>query len=102
MTSGKYTEDTLVEQPAIRLLEGLGWETANCFDETFSPGGGSEGRVTNSEVILTKRLRSALERFNPGLPNETHNPTLEWGLAHLIEERLDVSDLKIAIPEKKL
>jgi hypothetical protein len=30
-----YTEDALTEQPAIALLGKLGWETANCFDETF-------------------------------------------------------------------
>ena len=26
-----YTEDSLVEQPAIALLAELGWETADCF-----------------------------------------------------------------------
>jgi|GEM_PF-4704628 len=27
-----YSEDNLVEQPAIALFAGLGWETENCFD----------------------------------------------------------------------
>ena len=30
-----YTEDALVEQPAIQLFEDLEWETLNCFDERF-------------------------------------------------------------------
>jgi len=30
-----YSEDTLVERPAIALFGQLGWETANCFDEVF-------------------------------------------------------------------
>jgi type I restriction enzyme R subunit len=30
-----YTEDALIEQPAIAILGKLGWKPANCFDETF-------------------------------------------------------------------
>jgi hypothetical protein len=29
-----YSEDALVEQPAIALLAELGWETQNCYHET--------------------------------------------------------------------
>jgi len=43
-----YTEDSLVEQPAIALLGELGWETANCFYESFhdspSPSSSPRGR----------------------------------------------------------
>jgi len=28
-----YSEDTLVEQPAIALFDELGYDTANCFHE---------------------------------------------------------------------
>ena len=35
-----YSEDTLVERPAIALFRQLGWETANCFDEVFGTIGG--------------------------------------------------------------
>ncbi|HVP95655.1 type I restriction endonuclease subunit R [Methanoregula sp.] len=71
MTLEEYSEDTLVEQPAIALFsEDLKWETANCFDETFLPGGGSQGRETTAEVVLKKRLRPALERLNQDLPRE--------------------------------
>jgi len=34
-----YTEDQLVEQPAIELFRELGWEAANCFYETYGSGG---------------------------------------------------------------
>ena len=64
-----YSEDALIEQPAIALLSKLGWETANCFDETFGPEG-MLGRETSSEVILFSRLRAALARLNPELPPE--------------------------------
>ncbi len=37
MSQGGYTEDHLVEQPAIVLLmDDLGWEYANCYDEWAS------------------------------------------------------------------
>jgi len=64
-----YTEDALVEQPAIKLIRELGWETANCFDEVFGPDG-TLGRETSSEVILVLRLLEALERLNPDAPPE--------------------------------
>jgi len=37
--ASNYTENNLVEQPAIELFAELGWETANCFYETFGPKG---------------------------------------------------------------
>ncbi|MCK4270466.1 MAG: type I restriction endonuclease subunit R, partial [Methanogenium sp.] len=72
-----YSEDTLVEKPAIQLLEELGWQAADCFDETFSPDGGSEGRETPSEMVLTRRLRPALEQLNSTLPNEVLSLAIE-------------------------
>jgi len=66
---GEYSEDFLIEQPAISLFaDDLKWETTNCFDETFLPGGGSQGRETTAEVVLTKRLRPALRKLNKDLP----------------------------------
>lgn len=67
MTNGDYSEDALIEQPAIALFAELGWETANCFYETFGQNG-TLGRETSSEVVLVPRLRAALERLNPDLP----------------------------------
>jgi type I restriction enzyme R subunit len=80
-----YTEDQLVEQPAIGLFAELGWQTVSALEETFgapSPGlaatlsrptgegqvgeGASLGRETKGEVVLVSRLRAALERLNAG------------------------------------
>lgn len=33
-----YSEDALVERPAIALFKQLGWSTANCFNEAFGAG----------------------------------------------------------------
>jgi type I restriction enzyme R subunit len=32
-----YTEDQLVEQPAIGLFTALGWQTVSAMEETFAP-----------------------------------------------------------------
>ena len=56
-----YTEDALIEQPAIALFAQMGWQTANCYDETFGDGKGvlAErlylGRETSAEVVLVPR-----------------------------------------------
>jgi hypothetical protein len=77
-----YSEDALIEQPAIALLGKLGWETANCFEETFGSAG-MLGRETSGEVILFFRLRSALAKLNPELPPEA----LELAIQELSRER---------------
>ena len=84
-----YSEDTLIERPAIALFDELGWGTVNCFDEVFGvvgrdvpperlygdaatagPGRPYLGRETPAEVVLRPRLAAALTRLNPDLPPE--------------------------------
>jgi len=67
-----YTEDHLVEQPAIQLFAELGWEVAEPLDET-----GLFGRETKAEVVLEPRLRAALEQLNPTLPAEAISIALD-------------------------
>jgi type I restriction enzyme R subunit len=64
-----YTEDQLVEQPAIGLFAKLGWSTVSAMEETFGATG-TLLRETKGEVVLVSRLRAALERLNPTLPPE--------------------------------
>lgn len=54
-----YTEDTQIERPAIQLLQSLGWETANCYQESFGLHP-SLGRETPAEVVLRPRLLSSI------------------------------------------
>jgi len=72
----EYTEDALVEKPAIELFKKLGWKARNCYYETFGPGG-DLGRETSSEVVLVSRLRSALEKLNPGIGKKEINFAIE-------------------------
>jgi type I restriction enzyme R subunit len=69
MSVHAYTEDQLVEQPAIGLFAALNWQTISALEETLGPGG-TLGRETKGEVVLTDRLRAALTKLNPGLPAE--------------------------------
>ncbi|GAH11369.1 unnamed protein product, partial [marine sediment metagenome] len=80
--SNSFTEDALVEQPAIALFAELGWSTADCFEETFGPLG-SLGRETSSEVVLLSRLRPALALLNTELPPEA----LELAIEELTRDR---------------
>ena len=62
-----FTEDHLIEQPAIQLMEHeLGWDSANAFDE-WSSGASRLGREAKREVVLTGRLKPAL-RLSQWLP----------------------------------
>jgi len=70
------TENSLIEQPAVTLFSELGWQTQNCFEETFGAGG-TLGRETSSEVILTSRLTAAMERLNPELAAEAFHAAVE-------------------------
>jgi type I restriction enzyme R subunit len=67
--SHAYTEDQLVEQPAIGLFAELGWTTVSASEETFGSTG-TLGRETKSEVVLRPRLQAALKTLNPKLPSE--------------------------------
>ena len=41
--SGKFSEDALVEQPALSLLAELGWESVSAFEESFEFGPSARG-----------------------------------------------------------
>jgi len=71
-----YTEDSLVEQPPIALFAELGWETANCYNETFGPKG-TLGRETRSKVVLISRLMPAMQRLNPFLLEAASPPPFQ-------------------------
>ncbi|BCB07909.1 DEAD/DEAH box helicase [Vreelandella venusta] len=71
-----YSEDALVEQPAIELFADLGWDTANLYGE-WSGSLSSEGRQTQQDVVLVSRLRLALKKLNPELPKDALEKAIE-------------------------
>jgi hypothetical protein len=67
--SSSYTEDQLVEQPAIQLMQHeLGWEV----------GENIEHRTPNIERRSEEKRekRAALQRLNPDLPVDHSSPTI--------------------------
>ena len=72
-----YTEDHLVEQPAVQLMrDELGWDVVGCYGE-WEGGKSALGRDGKREVVLTGRLKSALQRLNPDLPVEAIEGAVE-------------------------
>lgn len=67
--TGINSEDRLVQATFAGHLEKmLGWDSVYAWnEETFGPGG-TLGRADTREAVLTRDLRSALQRLNPGLP----------------------------------
>jgi type I restriction enzyme R subunit len=76
MSTHAYSEDQLVEQPAIGLFATLGWQTVSAMEETFGAGG-TLGRETKGEVVLVERLKAALGKFNYKLPPEAIQTALD-------------------------
>ena len=77
MPKEEFSENVLIEQPAIALFGELKWETADCFHEFEQVGGSPLGRETAAEVVLVRRLRAALEKLNPKAPAETIKQAIE-------------------------
>ncbi|MDE0012241.1 MAG: type I restriction endonuclease [Candidatus Poribacteria bacterium] len=71
-----YSEDELIEQPAIALLAEIGWETLNCYSE-FDQGMSPLGRKTKSEVVLISRLQAALQKLNPNATQDVITEAIE-------------------------
>jgi len=86
-TAANYSEDALVEQPAINLLDDLGWEPYSAYSEFDQVGGSPLGRETKAEVVLTSRLRTALEKLNPDAPSVA----FDYAIGELIRDRSRMS-----------
>lgn len=84
-----YTEDHLVEQPAMELLQSIGWETKNCYEEVFGKEG-TLGREATSEVVLTRYLRDAINRLNPNVSIDAVDIAIE----EITRDRSSLSPLK--------
>ena len=65
-----------LENATMNLFAQLGWETANCYSEQVGEFN-TLGRVTRDEVVLIPKLRKALEKLNPDLPNSAIQLAIE-------------------------
>lgn len=71
------SEDRLVQATfADHLRDALGWESVYAFEQETFGAQGTLGRESESDVVLTRDLRAALERLNPGAPAEARETAL--------------------------
>src|SRR5450755_127163 len=70
MTNTDFSENTLVEQPAIALFGELGYATTNCFYEKVGTTNGTLGRETTADVVLVPKLKAALKKLNPDVADD--------------------------------
>jgi type I restriction enzyme R subunit len=70
MARRDWTEDALVQQPAIETLKSMGWSHTRAFDTEFKDGISKLGRSSFHTAILVKDLREALIRLNPTAPEK--------------------------------
>lgn len=68
--SSEFSENDAVEQPALTLLQQLGWQHLNLREEKPGPENPT-GRTSFRQTWLPARLRAALAKLNPGRPAET-------------------------------
>ena len=85
-----YTEDNLVQKTTVEyLIESLDWnESVYAMHEVFGAAG-TLGRVDESEVLLIRHLRPALERLNPGLPSVVYDDGVRILSDTSVSESLD-------------
>jgi type I restriction enzyme, R subunit len=67
--------ENALEVAAAELFAALGWNVQNAYHETCPDS--FLGRQTAAEVVLASRLRSALQRLNPHLPDEAIDLAVE-------------------------
>lgn len=70
MTPTSFSEQQLVEGPALGLLAELGYEVVDAFAERFGAEHATEapGRDDRSQVVLRHRLEPKLVELNPEVP----------------------------------
>ena len=61
-----YSENILVQESAGTLLhDELGWEVVYAYNQEVLGENGTLGRKDYKEILLTRDIRAALQKFNP-------------------------------------
>jgi type I restriction enzyme, R subunit len=96
MSKKDYSEDLLIQVPTVELLaQRLGWDTVFAQDDEDFGVGSLLGRGDDTEVVLKSEVGAALQRLNPGLPNEAYSQAL----AQVLQD--DITKTAIALNEEK-
>ncbi|MEI6766970.1 MAG: type I restriction endonuclease subunit R [Bacteroidota bacterium] len=71
----KPITENIIEASAIEILQSQGWEYAN--GKELSPEGLFCERENYQQILLTNRLRSAIEKINPHIPAEAQEAAVQ-------------------------
>lgn len=69
-----FISEALVEEALLTQLEALGIASLN--DSVAGPDGSAPERKANGDVLLEERLKAAIERLNPHIPEEARHDAL--------------------------
>lgn len=76
--SHDYSEDKLIEQTSIEILQKqLGWETVNVKVGEQLGLSGTIGRESEADVVLKRDFLEAVKKLNPGLPDQAYGAAYE-------------------------
>ena len=75
MGAGGFTE-SIVEEAALARLGAVGWQILHGPEIAFGQPAAERSDPGYRDVVLLARLRSALERLNPGLPSDARDDAL--------------------------
>ena len=77
MSRKDYSEDILIQQPTVELLEQeLKWDSVFAYDTEDIGPDSLLGRHADREVVLRREVDAALRRLNSGLPDEAYHEAL--------------------------
>jgi type I restriction enzyme R subunit len=71
----KSVTETNIEAFAIETLQSLGWKHAHGL--AIAPGSESAERDTFEQILLSHRLRRAIARLNPEIPENAVDQALQ-------------------------
>jgi len=91
-TTGVY--ESHVEEATLQWLDELGYSTA--YGEDIAPEGRKAERESFGDVLLVQRLRDAIDRLNPTIPEEAREAVLRDALL----PKLLSGEIRIADAEK--
>ena len=111
MNAHAYSEDQLVEQPAIGLFAALGWQTVSALDETFGAGGtagarnqgrGGAGRAPARRAGANSTRRCRRRRFQTAIDELTRDRSaMSLEAANREVYRLLKEGITVSVPDRE-
>lgn len=93
--SAEYSEDKLVQETTANYFENdLKWHSIYAYNRESFGIDGTLGRKNKREVVLTRYLKEALEKFNPGHPQEIYDDAIQQFTTYNISDQLIATNQK--------